>query len=152
MVDIALSDRDGFGLVVRYALGDRRGREPVYLGRILRNGARARDAARMIYDKLKVEQRELKAKRGEIRKVCGRDGKCWGRARLPHRLGPRRSGKLWVKIGDFDQDIMLLNFRNGTVDLRTGQLLPHEPLRSSSQTDSDRLRSKTRIKRSGASS
>ena len=40
VVDIAPSGSGRVRLVVRHALGDRRGREPLHLGRILRNGAR----------------------------------------------------------------------------------------------------------------
>lgn len=35
--------------------------------------------------------------------------------------------EIFVKAEELDQDPFLLNFRNGTVDLRTGKLAPHEP-------------------------
>ena len=33
--------------------------------------------------------------------------------------------EITITVGDLDQDFMLFNCKNGTLDLRTGQLLPH---------------------------
>src|SRR5262249_28721144 len=35
---------------------------------------------------------------------------------------------LTIRAADLDTDVWLLNFKNGTVDLRTGELLPHDPI------------------------
>lgn len=40
-------------------------------------------------------------------------------------LGRAHAQELWIDIKHFDQGLMLLNFQNGTVDLSTGKLQPH---------------------------
>lgn len=42
-------------------------------------------------------------------------------------LGRTQSEELWIDVARFDQGLMLLNFENGTVDLSTGKLQPHNP-------------------------
>ena len=50
------------------------------------------------------------------------------RLRAMLKLGQCQSA-LVVRSGDFDTDNWLLNVENGTIDLRSGELLPHDPAR-----------------------
>jgi len=43
------------------------------------------------------------------------------------KLGQIETDTHWLNIDDFDRDVMKLNFKNGTVDLATSTLLPHDP-------------------------
>ena len=127
VVDIALSDRDGFAWwcgthwvigvdAKRYIWGE-------YFALV----EEARNATRAIYNKIKVEQRKKTENEVDFIAFTKSLESAGGGRNFLTVLGLAEAETLWVKIGDFDQDIMLLNFRNGTVDLRTGQLMPHDP-------------------------
>jgi putative DNA primase/helicase len=75
-----------------------------------------------------LAQRELVAMQRQAKNMVDWALKSQSRSRLESLLALAKSEpELAAQVGDFDQSPWLLNVLNGTLDLRTGELQPHDP-------------------------